>query len=99
MLDARHDFEDVSKLTKAEMARFDKEKVDDFKKALEEYSESLAVRQREVSSDSHPLKIDEAKLIVSTRTQVVSSWQHYTDLLVKVIESNASNPSPVATNS
>jgi len=99
MLDARHDFEDVSKLTKAEMARFDKEKVDDFKKALEEYSESLAVRQREVSSDSHPLKIDEAKLIASTRTQVVSSWQHYTDLLVKVIESNASNPSPVATNS
>jgi len=99
MLDARHDFEDVSKLTKAEMARFDKEKVDDFKKALEEYSESLAVRQREVSSDSHPLEIDEAKLIVSTRTQVVSSWQHYTDLLVKVIESNASNPSPVATNS
>lgn len=52
MLDARHDYEDVSKLTKAEMARFDKEKVDDFKKALEEYSESLAVRQREVSSDS-----------------------------------------------
>jgi sorting nexin-1/2 len=49
MLDARHDFEDVSKLTKAEMARFDKEKVDDFKKALEEYTDSLALRQREVS--------------------------------------------------
>ncbi|GAA5999356.1 hypothetical protein JCM5350_007035 [Sporobolomyces pararoseus] len=48
MLDARHDFEDVSKLTKAEMARFDKEKVDDFKKALEEYTDSLAFRQREV---------------------------------------------------
>ncbi|GAA5878673.1 hypothetical protein JCM16303_002164 [Sporobolomyces ruberrimus] len=48
MLDARHDFEDVSKLTKAEMARFDKEKVDDFKKALEEFAESLAVRQREI---------------------------------------------------
>ncbi|GAA6012246.1 hypothetical protein JCM11491_007070 [Sporobolomyces phaffii] len=48
MLDARHDFEDVSKLTKAEMARFDKEKVDDFKKALEEYADSLALRQREV---------------------------------------------------
>ncbi|GAA5911460.1 uncharacterized protein JCM6883_005763 [Sporobolomyces salmoneus] len=50
MLDARHDFEDVSKLTKAEMARFDKEKVDDFKKALEEYTDSLALRQREVVS-------------------------------------------------
>ncbi|GAA5836177.1 hypothetical protein JCM3766R1_001986 [Sporobolomyces carnicolor] len=48
MLDARHDFEDVSKLTKAEMARFDKEKVDDFKKALEEFTDSLALRQREI---------------------------------------------------
>ncbi|GAA6002156.1 uncharacterized protein JCM10292_000783 [Rhodotorula paludigena] len=48
MLDSRHDFEDVSKLTKAEMARFDKEKVEDFKRALEEYADSLAARQREV---------------------------------------------------
>ncbi|GAA6048267.1 hypothetical protein JCM3770_006512 [Rhodotorula araucariae] len=48
MLDARHDFDDVSKLTKAEMVRFDKEKVDDFKKALEDYADSLAARQREV---------------------------------------------------
>jgi len=46
MLDARHDFDDVSKLTKAEMARFDKEKVDDFKKALEDFADSLAARQR-----------------------------------------------------
>lgn len=52
MLDARHDFEDVSKLTKAEMARFDKEKVDDFKKALEEFTDSLALRQREVGPRS-----------------------------------------------
>ncbi|GAA6002479.1 hypothetical protein JCM10207_001143 [Rhodosporidiobolus poonsookiae] len=48
MLDAKHEFDDVSKLTKAEMARFDKEKVDDFKKALEDYAESLAARQRQV---------------------------------------------------
>ncbi|KPV75441.1 uncharacterized protein RHOBADRAFT_26766 [Rhodotorula graminis WP1] len=48
MLDARHDFDDVSKLTKAEMARFDKEKVDDFKKALEDFADSLAARQRVV---------------------------------------------------
>ncbi|GAA5861846.1 hypothetical protein JCM3774_001324 [Rhodotorula dairenensis] len=48
MLDARHDFDDVSKLTKAEMARFDRDKVDDFKRALEDYADSLAERQREV---------------------------------------------------
>lgn len=48
MHDARHDFDDVSKLTKAEMARFDRDKVDDFKKALEDYADSMAERQREV---------------------------------------------------
>lgn len=48
MLDAKSDFDDVSKLTKAEMARFDKEKVDDFKKAIEDYADGMAARQREV---------------------------------------------------
>lgn len=48
MIDARQDFEDVSKLTKAEMARFDKEKVDDVKKAIEDYADGMAARQREV---------------------------------------------------
>ncbi len=47
-LDSKSDFEDVSKLTKAEMARFDKEKVDDFKRAIEDYAEGLARRQRDV---------------------------------------------------
>lgn len=49
-LDAKQDFEDVSKLTKAEMARFDKEKVEDFKKAVEDYVEGMLLRQREVRS-------------------------------------------------
>lgn len=48
MHDARHDFDDVSKLTKAEMARFDRDKVDDFKKALEDFADSTGDRQREV---------------------------------------------------
>lgn len=49
MIDAKQDFEDVSKLTRAEMARFDKEKVEDFKKAIEDYADGMAMRQREVS--------------------------------------------------
>lgn len=71
MLDARHDFEDVSKLTKAEMARFDKEKVDDFKKALEEFADSLAVRQREVSEEffsSARRRVSHGKLTTAVST-------------------------------
>ncbi|KAM0787508.1 hypothetical protein ACM66B_003580 [Microbotryomycetes sp. NB124-2] len=48
VIDAKQDFEDVGKLTKAEMVRFDKEKVDDFKRALEDYVDGMAMRQREV---------------------------------------------------
>ncbi|KAM0748347.1 Vps5-domain-containing protein [Meredithblackwellia eburnea MCA 4105] len=48
MMDAKQDFEDVSKLTKAEMARFDKEKIDDFKRAVAVYADGMVSRQREV---------------------------------------------------
>lgn len=41
----KRDFEDVSKLIKSEMIRFDKEKVEDFKSALERYAAGLVKRQ------------------------------------------------------
>jgi sorting nexin-1/2 len=47
-LTLRRDFEDVSRLIKSEMVRFDKEKTADFKDAIEKYSERLAIRQREI---------------------------------------------------
>ncbi|KAI5477209.1 vacuolar protein sorting-associated protein VPS5 [Pseudohyphozyma bogoriensis] len=50
MLTAKQDFEDVAKLTKAELARFDKEKIEDFKKAVVDYTEGMCLRQREVVS-------------------------------------------------
>ncbi|KAK4056043.1 Vacuolar protein sorting-associated protein vps5 [Microbotryomycetes sp. JL221] len=48
MIDAKQEFDDVSKLTKAEMARFDQEKVQDLKRALEEFVDGMAIRQREI---------------------------------------------------
>jgi sorting nexin-1/2 len=51
--DAKRDFEDVGKLVKAEMARFDKEKVEDFKKAVEDYADGMVLRQRSVNSIPH----------------------------------------------
>lgn len=61
MVDAKQDFEDVSKLTRAEMARFDKEKVEDFKKAIEDYADGMAMRQREVNG-------------ISTFMAVLAAW-------------------------
>jgi hypothetical protein len=36
------------------MARFDKEKVEDFKKAVEDYVDGMVLRQREVSPSCRP---------------------------------------------
>ena len=47
-MDAKQDFDDVGKLIKAEMIRFDKEKVEDFKRAVEEYAIGMVLRQRQV---------------------------------------------------
>lgn len=47
-MDAKQDFEDVGKLIKAEMVRFDSEKVEDFKRAVEEYAIGMVLRQRQV---------------------------------------------------
>ncbi|CAG8748896.1 8123_t:CDS:2, partial [Racocetra fulgida] len=45
--DCKHEFEDVSKLIKAELDRFDKEKVEDFKNSVEAFLESMVQTQKE----------------------------------------------------
>ncbi|QRV74439.1 vacuolar protein sorting-associated protein 5 [Ceratobasidium sp. AG-Ba] len=46
--DAKHEFDQCSRLIKAEMARFEKERIDDFKKNLEELLEGMIRRQQDV---------------------------------------------------
>ncbi|KIY51846.1 Vps5-domain-containing protein, partial [Fistulina hepatica ATCC 64428] len=47
-LEAKHEFNSVSKLTKSEVARFEKERIDDFKDSLHVYLEGMISRQKEV---------------------------------------------------
>ncbi|KAF8597667.1 Vps5-domain-containing protein [Ceratobasidium sp. AG-I] len=46
--DAKQEFDQCSRLIKAEMARFEKERVEDFKKSLEELLEGMIRRQQDV---------------------------------------------------
>lgn len=46
--DARNEFGDVSKLIKAEMQRFDTEKVEDFKSAICAYVDGITERQKQI---------------------------------------------------
>lgn len=46
--ESRLEFEQVSKLVKQETARFEKERIDDFKDALHAFLEGMITRQKEV---------------------------------------------------
>lgn len=50
-MDAKHDFERCSRLVKTEFARFEEERIGDFKKALELFLEGMIKRQSEVCND------------------------------------------------
>lgn len=47
-LDAKNEFDHVSRLVKHETARFERERVEDFKAALEAFLEGMITRQKQV---------------------------------------------------
>ncbi|KAJ8586745.1 Vps5-domain-containing protein [Rhizopogon salebrosus TDB-379] len=47
-LDAKHEFDQCSKLIKTEMARFEQERVEDFKKSLQSFLDGMISRQKEL---------------------------------------------------
>jgi sorting nexin-1/2 len=49
-LDAKREFDQCSKLIKTEMARFEQERVEDFKKSLQTFLDGMISRQREVGA-------------------------------------------------
>ncbi|KAK7061024.1 Vacuolar protein sorting-associated protein vps5 [Paramarasmius palmivorus] len=48
--DAKHEFEQVSKLVKTEVARFEQERIEDFKNSLRAFLEGMISRQKELIS-------------------------------------------------
>lgn len=47
MLDAKQEFDHVSRLVKSEVARFELERIEDFKKSLELLLDGMIARQKE----------------------------------------------------
>lgn len=48
VLDAKHEYDHVCKLVKVEVARFERERIDDFKDTLHAFLEGMISRQKEV---------------------------------------------------
>ena len=47
-LEAKHEYDNVSKLVKSEVARFEQESIQDFKDSLHAFLEGMIERQKEV---------------------------------------------------
>jgi sorting nexin-1/2 len=47
VLDAKQEFEQVSRLVKSEVARFEQERIEDVKKSLEDLLDGMIARQKE----------------------------------------------------
>ncbi|KIK23005.1 hypothetical protein PISMIDRAFT_101241 [Pisolithus microcarpus 441] len=52
-LDAKHEFDQCSRLIKSEVARFEQERVEDFKTALQIFLDGMISRQRQVRSSTY----------------------------------------------
>ncbi|RUS18363.1 Vps5 C terminal like-domain-containing protein [Endogone sp. FLAS-F59071] len=48
VVSSKRDFEEISRLVRAELDRFDKEKVEDFKSSVEDFLESMVENQKEI---------------------------------------------------
>lgn len=52
-LDAKQEFDQVSRLVKSEMARFEQERIEDFKNALEVFLEGMISKQKQARLGSN----------------------------------------------
>ena len=62
--EAKQEYEYVSKLVKTEMARFERERIEDFKETLRTFLEGMISRQKEVNV--HPSRTTKQCLMVDT---------------------------------
>ena len=57
VLDSKHEYDHVCKLVKIEVARFEQERIDDFKDTLHAFLEGMISRQKEVGVACYSLSL------------------------------------------
>lgn len=77
-MDAKREFDQCSKLIKSEMARFEQERIDDFKEALQAFLSGMISRQKEVSGTRQL-----ASKRINELLQLIGTWENYQQMLLK----------------
>lgn len=97
VLEAKHEYDHVCKLVKTEVARFEQERIDDFKDSLHAFLEGMISRQKEVRlhlslfaccffrlfpfSRAHVLMQCEPFSFLTI--QLITVWENYQQMLLK----------------
>lgn len=76
-MDSKQEFDHVSRLVKSELARFEQERIEDFKNSLETLLSGMISKQKEVRHFvcSH--------FSVLTSVQLIATWEAYQQSLLK----------------
>ncbi len=78
-MEAKREFENVSKLTKTEVARFEQERIEDMKDSLNLFLEGMITRQRQVCIVLSRLGL------LRTHLQLINNWEVYQQMLLKKV--------------
>lgn len=97
-LESKQEYDQCSKLIKTEVARFEQERVEDFKDSLHTFLEGMISRQKEVSSPSIHLLPNYSDAYIHSLTQLITAWENYQQLLLKKVggQANAQRPQNIA---
>lgn len=87
-MDAKQEFDQVSKLVKSEVSRFEQERIEDFKNSLEAFLEGMITRQKQVRYLSIVLVISSSSRIV----QLIAAWESYQQNLLKAVAPATQRP-------
>lgn len=87
-LDAKQAFDHVSKLVKSEVARFEQERIEDFKISLEKFLDGMILRQKEVRCERRFLCIFDLRMLTAPASiQLIASRENFQQQLLKKVPS------------
>lgn len=76
--ESKQEYEHCSKLIKTEVARFEQERIEDFKDSLQVFLEEMISRQKEVS-----IHLALHEISRHGTPQLIATWENYQQLLLK----------------
>lgn len=93
-MEAKQEFDQASRLVKTELARFEQERVEDFRDSLQAFLSGMIDRQKEVRNPLAPLLGPVVDAYYFLLHKLIATWESYQQALLKKVSSPTSQPPP-----